>query len=896
MANVPSYGGPQVMPSIMGYRPMSAEIPNVPKMGIDAGLQKAGDRLDRIYTKYLDEQDDARVTEALTSLRQRAIDLESGEGGWASQLGANALQADKDGKGLVERYDTELRSYGSELAAKLTPRQQRKFAEKAGGVYQAQYGASSQHVFQQSMKHSDDVQVARAAQTIQSGAVYWNRPEALKAGVVDIQAAAEKRASLNGWDKTMKNNFVLDQTSKMFSNAITAALAGAEQNPYKARDANAVLEANARHMQPADIAKFRVMIDGYLQKARMNDVLNGLRIEGEAKQSGPASPAIIAETGGKLTPEQAASRSYALAVNAVYPTAGNLQSFVKDYGVGNEDLNRYGIGNLRVKDAQETAEAHGIQFDQKRFTDDKGYNAELARLRVDDLYRKYAGDETKVFAAYFAGEDKVAEAIKRAEEENAKGVASVWTDYIVGDAKSQMASCLKAMERADGERLKAGEGDLSSFLPENAEKSFNGLTPEEIRAGVLRLDPLSANDANYRESLIAQGIAQENQRKATWVATHQKKINDITDVLYANRGNLQAIPMDSWAGLTRKEQQDVITLAKKISKGEDSTDLSVFLRYKSDKVLLTSLSEEGLRGLRPFCSAADWRVLAAEYYTQKGEIYKAYDEQVIDRRNALFDAKNTGAITDEFAKLFTTDTIQSLLKVRLPGFQELLKEDAPYAGAIALEYQKALAFQYQQMDNTSKSKFKLDEALSALVSRTQYDVQGFFGMNKKSVINLTTGDLPRSGGPSDAFWLVEAATRNRVGHDPSEAEMRQTMVKICMDPGYQPDFGFDAFNNPVPGKKQFMPNDQLWASIVAANPGADKRMIAKLYIAARMSGVAPMAEPAKTNLTGQLPLGTVEDTAMTNVGVMFPDTEADTMPYFNNSTEGAKALEELNQW
>lgn len=40
MAQVPNYGGPQVMPSILGYRPMSTEIPEVPEMDVQKPLAK----------------------------------------------------------------------------------------------------------------------------------------------------------------------------------------------------------------------------------------------------------------------------------------------------------------------------------------------------------------------------------------------------------------------------------------------------------------------------------------------------------------------------------------------------------------------------------------------------------------------------------------------------------------------------------------------------------------------------------------------------------------------------------------------------------------------------------------------------------------------------------------
>lgn len=115
MAQVPNYGGHQVMPSIFGYKPVSTDIPQVPELGIQKALAGASNKFDELYLKFLAEQDDARVTEAITDLRRKAIDMETGEGGWASTLGANALESDMDGKGLVERMDEGLQDYGTKF-------------------------------------------------------------------------------------------------------------------------------------------------------------------------------------------------------------------------------------------------------------------------------------------------------------------------------------------------------------------------------------------------------------------------------------------------------------------------------------------------------------------------------------------------------------------------------------------------------------------------------------------------------------------------------------------------------------------------------------------------------------------------------------------------------------
>lgn len=98
--------------------------------------------------------------------------MESGEGGWASQLGANALEPDLDGKGLVERMDSGLQDYGQELASGLTARQQKMFGEKAQAIYTASYSGVSQHVYQQAIAQKKAAHEGAIAQAVESGAAY----------------------------------------------------------------------------------------------------------------------------------------------------------------------------------------------------------------------------------------------------------------------------------------------------------------------------------------------------------------------------------------------------------------------------------------------------------------------------------------------------------------------------------------------------------------------------------------------------------------------------------------------------------------------------------------------------------------------------------------------------
>ena len=134
MPQIPTYQ-PQVTARPIPYRPFSTEIPRVPDSGIGDTIRRASAAVDKVAERIQTEQDDARVTAALTALRRHAIETQNGENGYAKLLGENALTADNEGRGLIERVDTDMHDFGSGLASELTPRQQKLFNEKAQPIY-----------------------------------------------------------------------------------------------------------------------------------------------------------------------------------------------------------------------------------------------------------------------------------------------------------------------------------------------------------------------------------------------------------------------------------------------------------------------------------------------------------------------------------------------------------------------------------------------------------------------------------------------------------------------------------------------------------------------------------------------------------------------------------------
>ena len=72
----------------------------------------------------------------------------------------------------------------------------------------------------------------------------------------------------------------------------------------------------------------------------------------------------------------------------------------------------YGIGQIQIGTARNTAKRHGIPWDEKALLTDADYNLRLSDLHKGDLIAKY-GDERIAQAAYYSGEPTVDRAIAR---------------------------------------------------------------------------------------------------------------------------------------------------------------------------------------------------------------------------------------------------------------------------------------------------------------------------------------------------------------------------------------------------------------------------------------------------------------------------------------------------
>lgn len=779
MAQVPNYGGPRVMPSILGYRPMSDNIPNVPKMEVN--FDKVGDRLDKFYTKFLEEQDEARVTAALTELRRKAVDLETADDGWAQQFGENALAPDEQGRGLIERTDTGLHRIGESISSTLTARQQKLFNEKAQNIYQATYAGVSQHVFQQGVKQKVAAQEGVVNQAVEFGAAYVTKPDLLKQNATNLREAADRLAEFQGWTQETKDMYIKKNTSAMYMNGIATLLAGSDKNPAIAYRALGVLQAHSKEMLPSDVARARQQINPIIQAHEDRLKVEQLvAIQGMNGEVLPGGLAKAVQSGIVTQDVRNTARGYE-AIISVVSQGGHQSVTAKEGDIADW---KHGASQLTVAQAEEAAKMSKQPWDPKAFKTDRDYNQSLGLGRYNGMLTEFAGDEQKSMAGYLSSVDTVRKAEKEAKE---KG--GVWTDYLPTKTQETLNQASRNMRRSQQVVDKATGKTVSGFDPRYASAAKQWMTTDQIREHFRNTDARAKVDPLYCDELVNKATVLLNQKKQSYVQQQNNVKAQISNILFKSHGDTGAIPQELLQQLDVNELADVQKLASHYQ-SETFASNPFTLGKLSDDGFLSSLSQDELTLYLNELNGKDRsRVLQKWSALKQGMVGSDDAKANLDRLTKLGMAQSDYVVPDA--------PIKEALSMD-PKFKELQKESPEMAAMYVNTVQDRLSLMGQER----YSKLNEDEIKKAVwqISREIVPVSGLFGTKDKALFSVTVKDLPNSG-LTDVSEILKRTTKNwleTTGQDrePTENELQYAFMKIMLGDDRLPfvipeDVGFD---------------------------------------------------------------------------------------------------------
>lgn len=781
MAQIPDYGGFHTTPGTAAYSPASTTFVKTPTAAMP-DLSGTFARLDKIAAQELEKNDQSRATAAMTELRRYAIDRQNGEGGYATLLGENALTKDEKGRGLVEREDVAFTQKVEELAQGLdTPRQQQLFREKAAALQSTAYGAVSSHVFQQGIKARDDTAVAAVDMA----------KEEFTLNPYDRKACEEQRKSivenmrtlgeLRGWADDRVRYETKKQTSAAVMGAVAKALENADVNPQAAYAALGILRANKSYVLGTDAAKAMVTINGYIEKAEDNAIVDRwgrLVGQGAGTESPVVGMAAAAATDGTISKEALQSGGARL-LDAVIGAGGNMQSnteIPKD--AEGKALSatewRWGIGKLDTLGIQEAFAENSRGLKDSEFfaqiKSDKRFALAVSLDHMNACYARAAGDNTTALAYYYGGR----EAVEKAQADAGKD--GNWLEKLKPSVREKVAAALKAYDaaRQAGPKNADGSAANSSFDPGVIAASWKGMTDEEIYNLVVANDPKSKmNPATaLRRTQLLKGYRE--MAKASYVQKRENMAAQVNDLLYANGGDLRSIPTDLWAQMTYADQQSAVKLADQINRGEDITDPQIAGRYASDEAL-GALSLDGLKSLRGFFSRQDYQVLCTRYYAVKGKLSDDADKRAEELRQL-----GLGQIPAAYADI-AHGTVKESLKTYIDGFGKLDPETqdmliASASSAVARE----LARRGMDAKNL-KGNVAMDQLVPSVIrdQMVRRPIMFTFGLlgDTKSIYSYKVTELPNRGYTDCQNVLKEIALRT-YGHQPSDRELQRVYFDL----------------------------------------------------------------------------------------------------------------------
>ncbi len=168
-----------------------------------------------------EKADTLRAEEAFTKLRQKQLDLTTGEGGFVNQKGANAVTKPilKDYTG---QFDMAVQQAGSDLQ---TDEQRALFTRRANVASLEFKGDILKHVVSQGSVYGKEVYDGIVNLETRNATARWDNPEAIAISLGRIGAAVKQRAESEGWPKQYADAMVLQDASKIHEAVISQALA-----------------------------------------------------------------------------------------------------------------------------------------------------------------------------------------------------------------------------------------------------------------------------------------------------------------------------------------------------------------------------------------------------------------------------------------------------------------------------------------------------------------------------------------------------------------------------------------------------------------------------------------------------------------------------------------------
>jgi soluble lytic murein transglycosylase len=478
------------------------------------------------------------------------------DAGFTSLKGLAALER-PDGKPLADEYGQKLQDVVSRVAGGLGNDAQRAaFMRHAGGMVASMRGSALQHEAQEFKGYSLSVSEGVQATALRDIGLNYKNPDAVDGAVERIRAETYRQAQLLGKSAEWQEAAARKMTSNAHKVALLAALESNEP-----AFADEYLRKRGGQMDADDILAVRGQI------TQSVDAMAGAAAAGDVMAR--AQPRIQVSEG---------ERAFNIAVG----TESGGRQFAADGTPLTSPKGAIGIAQVMPGTGPEAAKLAGLPWDENRYRNDPAYNKAIGMAYFQRQLQDNGGNLAMAYAAYNAGPGALKKAIKDA------GQGGDWLALLPAETRNYVTKNLREFESGRGQPARPSLQELDDQLRADPRLANNPARLKFARAEVER-----------RYKLQTDAIKERDEEA---VATAMRGVIE-------NGGSYAALSSGVRAAVPPEKVSAVMTLAEKIAKGDDRTDLATWLEFNnlptSALAAMTPQSLLATYGL--FFSTADMR-------------------------------------------------------------------------------------------------------------------------------------------------------------------------------------------------------------------------------------------------------------------------------------------------
>ncbi len=570
MPRVPTYDNFQARPNALPQTQVRGpQMPdNVGKQGQQMGqaLGQAGQVANKMAIQKQQEANQLRVDDALNKAKERALDLTYGkDSGFTNLRGIDALER-PDGKPLADEYSEALQQQIEEIAGGLgNEAQQQAFRQNAGDILTSFRGQAVRHESNEYRTYAESVSEGVQATAMREIALNWRDPDTVQSGIDRIRAETYRQARLLGKSAEWQEARAREMTSGAHRQALASAL---EQNDPMY--AEAYLAKHSKEMNADDILAVR----GHITKAV------------DARVGSVAATETLQQFQARINPGQT-ERAFNVALN----TESNMRQFDENGAPLESPKGAIGIAQVMPATGPEAAELAGLEWDEDKYRNDEDYNRALGLAYFQKQVQDHGGELDKAFAAYNAGPGRLQTAMANAEENARQGGTLTWLDFMPEETQAYVEKNMREYEAGKGKPRRPSLVEMERQLQEDPRLAGN---PQRLK--------LAREELEHQYERQTEAI---EQRDNALVAEAMRGVVE-------NGGSYSALPAQLRDELPPERIGKVMDFAKKIGKGDDSTNLWLYNRLAADPDALADMSDDQFYALRDGLSESDFKHFAKE--------------------------------------------------------------------------------------------------------------------------------------------------------------------------------------------------------------------------------------------------------------------------------------------